>query len=77
MKELHPNTKEKQTTLKIGFYGCNDQIVRVGYVIRKGTRAPNHVMVDCPACGRSHVATNFMFRPVKSADEFELAEVKV
>jgi hypothetical protein len=66
-----------RTTLKVGHYGCTEQIVKVSCVVEKGHRAPHSAEVDCPACRLTHPVQNLMWRTPHSADEFELAEVKL
>lgn len=75
--DSHSQLNDKQTNapLKVGFYGCSNTVVRVGFSGQKGTKGPAHALIDCPACNRRHKAVNFMWRPAKSFTEWDTAEV--
>lgn len=68
---------ESKTTLKVGFYGCNGQVVRLGCVVPQERKAPQYLMVDCPSCGHRHSAHKPMWRKPHSAEEFELSHLEV
>lgn len=65
------------TGFKVGFYGCNRQMVKIGFHQEAKGRAPQSFAVDCPACGRRHQVNKPMFRKAKSVEEFLLAEVRL
>lgn len=67
--------KPASNELRVGFYGCTNQLVRVSYVQPANTRAPQHFEIDCPACGSRHDVNAPMWRKAHSADEFMLADV--
>lgn len=76
--EVHLDKKQgNQTTspLKVGFYGCNDALVRVGYHGPPKSKAPLHAVVDCPSCLSRHGISNPMWRAAKSFEEWETCEV--
>lgn len=75
MEELVHRVAQKSDNFKVGFYGCTNQLVRVGVVARKGRRLPQSAMLDCPACGRTHPAKNFMWRLAHSEQEYQASEV--
>jgi hypothetical protein len=59
--------RNEQPRKKVGFFGCNGQVVRVLHSIDKAHRtAPRRVELRaCPACGHGHQAQPFwrMYRP--------------
>lgn len=69
------NDKQTNAPLKVGFYGCNNSVVRVGFSGKQGAKGPHHALLDCPACNTRHGATNFMWRAAKSFTEWDTAEV--
>lgn len=77
--DTHGQVNEKQTNapIKVGFYGCNNSVVRVGYSGKKGAKGPLHFTVDCPACGRTHKVSNPMWRAARSFTEWDTAEVHI
>lgn len=76
--QVHLDKKQgNQTTspLKVGFYGCSNSLVRVGFSGPPKSKAPLTAVVDCPACNTRHGVSNPMWRAAKSFEEWETCEV--
>jgi ribosomal protein L44E len=54
----HMGGKTKRAVRKVGFYGCNDRVVRVELrkLPEKGARYPLVIRLQCPACTHEHDA---------------------
>lgn len=65
--------KEWSEADRIGFYGCNSRVVRVGRHPKPG-KPPRNVKVDCPACGVAHIVSP-MWRKRQASDALPDVEV--
>ena len=56
----------KKVTPKVGFFGCNGNLIRVG--LKKAERKPPYQRkIECPSCLRPHVV-NITWRDVRTPD---------
>lgn len=66
----------KGEALLIGFYGCTNRLVTVGYR-GPGNRRPVALEVTCPACGNEHRVSKLMWRSVEVEQYERVVEIEV
>lgn len=57
----------RRPTHRIGSYGCNDRVVKIGVFL---AYPPPTRWVACPACGLPH-RVSFLWREMKSGEAFD------
>ena len=76
MGRVHTHTMtngRKVVTPKVGFYGCNGNVVRVA--LKKPERKPPpQRKIECPSCLRPHVVS-LMWREAKASDTDKTPDV--
>lgn len=69
------NRRGNRSIRKVGFFGCNDRVVRVELAQMPERRYPQVIRLQCPACTHEHEASPMWREWKASLDEGKEATI--